>query len=75
MKYMLLVYLDEHALSETEREQCYGESAQLAQDLDSSGHYLAASPLHPTAMATSVRMRSGKRLEEPYQPHPILGHS
>jgi len=62
MKYMLLVYLDEHAMSETEREQCYGESAQLAQDLNASGQYLGASPLHPTPMATSIRMREGKRL-------------
>jgi len=59
---MLLIYLDEHALGEAEREQCYAESAQLAQDLNSSGQYLAASPLHPTSMATSIRMRNGKRL-------------
>lgn len=62
MKYMLLVYLDEKALSETEREHCYVESAQLAQDLNSSGHYVAAGPLHPTSTATSVRVREGKRL-------------
>jgi len=62
MKYMLLVYLDELGLSETEREQCYVESAQLAQDLNSSGQYLSAGPLHPTSTATSVRVRHGKRL-------------
>jgi hypothetical protein len=62
MKYMLLVYLDEHALNEAEREKCYVESAQLAQDLNSSGHYLDASPLHPTSTATSVRVRDGKPL-------------
>ena len=62
MKYMLLVYLDEKALSEGEREHCYVESAQLAQDLSSSGKYLSAGPLHPVAMATSVRVRNGKRL-------------
>src|SRR5204863_398887 len=62
MKYMLLVYLDEHALSEAERQHCYVESAQLAQDLNSSGHFLAAGPLHPTSTATSVRVREGKRL-------------
>ncbi|HSB10601.1 MAG TPA: YciI family protein [Blastocatellia bacterium] len=61
MKYMLLVYLDEQALSETEREHCYVESAQLARDLNASGHYLAAGPLHPTATATSVRVREGRR--------------
>jgi len=62
MKYMMLVYLDEQALSETDREHCYVESAQLAQDLNSSGNYLDASPLHPVATATSVRIREGKRL-------------
>ena len=62
MKYMLLVYLDEQALSETEREHCYVESAQLTQQLNSSGRYLDASPLHPISTATSVRVRDGKRL-------------
>jgi hypothetical protein len=61
MQYMLLIYFDEHALSETERQACYAESAQLAHELKASGQYLAASPLHPTAMATTVRMRDGKR--------------
>src|ERR671925_2031004 len=61
MKYMLLIYFDEQALSETEREACYVESAQLAHEIKSSGQYLAASPLHPTSMATSVRVRDGKR--------------
>jgi len=62
MKYMLLVYLNEQAMTEEEREQCYVESAQLAQDLSSKGHYLDASPLHSVATATSVRVRDGKRL-------------
>ncbi|HLN99993.1 MAG TPA: YciI family protein [Pyrinomonadaceae bacterium] len=62
MKYMLLVYLNEQALSDAEREHCYVESAQLAQDLNSSGRYLDASPLHPVATATSVRVRDGKRI-------------
>src|SRR2546428_12704101 len=62
MKYMLLIYLDEQALSETERQECYAESTQLAPQLHSSGQYLAANPLHPTSMATSVRVRNGKRL-------------
>lgn len=62
MKYMLLIYLDEEALSETERKDCYVESTQLAHALHSNGQYVAANPLHPTSMATSVRMRGGKRL-------------
>jgi hypothetical protein len=62
MKYMMLVYLAEDALTDAEREHCYVESAQLTQDLHSSGHYRDASPLHPVSTATSVRVRDGKRL-------------
>ncbi|MGH7826911.1 MAG: YciI family protein [Candidatus Binatia bacterium] len=62
MKYMLLIYFDEQALSETERQECYVESTQLAQQIHSSGQYLAANPLHPISMATSVQVRNGKRL-------------
>jgi len=62
MKYMLLVYIDEQVLSEEERKQCYVESAQLTQDLNSRGQYLGAGPLHPVSTATSVRLRDGKRL-------------
>ncbi len=62
MRYMLLVYLDEKAMDETEREQCYVDSVQLTQDLNASGQYLDAAPLHPTSTATSVRVRDGRRL-------------
>ncbi len=62
MRYMLLVYLEEGALSEAEREKCYQESVALTRGLAASGHYLAASPLYPTATAASVRVRNGKRL-------------
>ena len=62
MKYMLLIYLDEQALSESEREQCYRDSTELAHDLEVAGQYLAASPLQPSTTATSVRVRGGKRL-------------
>src|SRR5437660_12788791 len=62
MKYMLLVYLDEQAMTDEEREHCYVESAQLTQDLSASGHYLGAGPLHPVATATSIRVRDGRRV-------------
>ena len=61
MKYMLLIYQDESALGNSEREACYGESLQLVQELNTNGKYLAAAPLHPTSTATSVRVREGKR--------------
>jgi hypothetical protein len=62
MKYMLLMYLDENGLSEDERTTCYRESARYAVELNKSGKYLAAGPLHPTSTATSVRMRNDKRI-------------
>ncbi len=61
MKYMLLVYLKENALNETEREHCYDESLQLVEAIKAKGQYLAAAPLHPTSTATSVRVREGKQ--------------
>jgi|SRR5215510_9571299 len=62
MKYMLLVYLDEHAMSPAEREDCYVKSAGLARDLHARGQYLDASPLQLTSTATSVRVRNDRRL-------------
>ena len=62
MRYMLLIYGDEHALNEAEREHCYVESTALAHDLASAGKFLGAAPLQPTATAASVRIRDGKRL-------------
>jgi hypothetical protein len=62
VKYMLLIYLNEQALSETEREQCYRDSTALAHEINATGRYLAAAPLHPTATATSLRVREGKSL-------------
>jgi len=62
MKYMLLIYADENAWTNEEREHCFVESTQLTHQLNSQGKYLGASPLHPVATATSVRVRDGKRL-------------
>ena len=62
MKYMMLIYMGEDAMSQEEREHCYMESAQLARELHASGKYLAANPLHPVSTATSVRVREGKPL-------------
>jgi hypothetical protein len=62
MKYLLLIYQDEKVLDDNTRQHCYEESLRLAHDLDSSGRYLAAAPLHPVSTATSVRVRDGKRL-------------
>jgi hypothetical protein len=61
MKYMLLIYQDEQASTESERELCFGESTELARQLKTNGQYVAASPLQSVATATSVRVREGKR--------------
>jgi len=62
MKYMLLIYMDEQAMTEAEREHCYHESTALAHQLKSNGQYLGASPLQSVSTATTVRVREGKRL-------------
>jgi hypothetical protein len=62
MKYLLLIYMEENAMSDTEREHCYVESAQLAQDLHTKGKFVASAPLHPIATATSIQVRDGKSL-------------
>src|SRR5436305_484149 len=62
MKYMLLIYHEEGAISDQERQHCYEESTQLCHELQSKGQFVSASPLHPTSMATSVRIRDDKRI-------------
>ncbi len=60
MKYMLMIYMEENAMSESERAACYVKSTDLAHQLKAEGKFIATSPLHP--VATSVRVRDGKRL-------------
>lgn len=62
MKYLLLVYSEEQAWTDEERESCYQESTAVAHQLKSQCHYLGCSPLQPVATATSVQVRNGKRL-------------
>jgi hypothetical protein len=62
MKYMLLIYSDENAWTNDERQSCFAESVQLCHDLSSAGKFISASPLQSVSVATTVRVRSGKRL-------------
>jgi len=65
MKYMLLIYEDEKGwakFSESERQQFFGEYMQFTKEVRDSGHYQAGAPLQPTSTATSVRVRSAKRV-------------
>lgn len=65
MKYMLLCYDDEQAwenAGQAALKQAMDEAVQLTHELDAKGQYLLAAPLHPSATATSVRVRDGKRI-------------
>ncbi len=62
MKYMLLIYGEESAWTESERAECMEESTRLCHELQAKGQYVGASPLHSVTTATSVRIREGKRL-------------
>ena len=62
MKYMLLIYSSEQLWTDDERTACLVESTALCHELHAKGQFRSASPLHPVAMATSVRIREGQRL-------------
>jgi hypothetical protein len=62
MKYMLMVYMNEQAMNDAERQHCYEESTRLTHELHAKGQFVSASPLHPVSTATSVRIRDGKPL-------------
>ncbi len=62
---MLLIYDDQRVwekLSQGEQRQIFGEHGQCTQEIKEGGQYVGGAQLHPTSAATSVRMRSGKRL-------------
>ena len=62
MKYMMLIYMAEDAMTDEERQVCYQESTQLCHELKGTGQFVAANPLHPAATATKVQVRNGKPL-------------
>jgi hypothetical protein len=65
MKYMLLCYDDAQFWEQAGKathEAAMQEAVGLTHELNAKGQYLTASPLHPVATATSVRVRDGKRL-------------
>jgi hypothetical protein len=65
MKYMLLIYDNEQAsgkLNEAERREIYAEYMQFSESIKASRNYLAGAQLHPTATASSVRVRDGKEM-------------
>jgi hypothetical protein len=62
MKYMLLIYSAEGVWTEETRAQCMADSTKLCHELAAREQFLGASPLHPVATATCVRVRNGNRL-------------
>ena len=63
-KFMLLCYDDEAAWSAAGPEAhmtAMQQAVKLTHRLDKQGQFLSASPLHPIATATSVRVRNGHR--------------
>ena len=65
MKFMLLIYHDEalwNALTESEKQQVYGEYRDLIQEIEPKGTYLAGDELQPVSTARTVRVREGKAM-------------
>jgi hypothetical protein len=59
---MLLIYGNEQAWTEAERQACFQESTELAHQINRSSQFLACSPLQSISTATSVRVRDGKAI-------------
>jgi hypothetical protein len=65
MKYLLLCYDDEQAWEKAGKaamQQAMEEAVRLAHQINASGQYLTAAPLHPVSTATCVRIREGKKI-------------
>jgi hypothetical protein len=65
MQYLLLIYHNEAEwakLTPAQAEPVYMQYRALREDLQKKGQYLGGSQLRPTATATTVRVRNGKRI-------------
>ena len=65
MKYLLLIYDEEknfEKMTEAEIGKLVSEYGQFTQGIQASGHYKTSARLQPSAAATSVRIRDGKRV-------------
>ena len=62
-QYMILIYESEQhwaAMSEEESRRAFGEYIAYSEAMAAAGVARAGAPLHPTATATTVRLRDGK---------------
>jgi hypothetical protein len=77
--FLLLAYDDESAWQAAGPVALHAartEAAALCRELDEAGQFLSASPLHPSATATCVKVRDGQRTitDGPFiETHEILG--
>ncbi len=62
MRYMLLIYSPEDSWTPEQWKECVETSSGICQELAEKGQLIAASPLHPVATATTVRVRDGKTI-------------
>src|ERR1700730_10062944 len=65
MKYLLLIYDEEknfEKMTEAEIGKLVSEYGQFTQGIQASGHYKTSARLQPSAAASSVRIRDGKRV-------------
>src|SRR5262245_53325666 len=65
MQYVLLIYIDDErwgALPKPEQDRIRHESGTWAAEVDKSGHGRGHYGLHPTATATTLREKNGKRV-------------
>jgi hypothetical protein len=64
MQYLLLIYDAEkiwETYTEPQKQQIYKGYGDLIQDLQKNSNYLGGNELQPTAMATTIRVRNGKK--------------
>jgi hypothetical protein len=65
VKYMLLIYNEEHpweSKTEDERQEIYAEYRTLIGTLAQDGKYVGGAQLQPVTTATTVRVQNGKAL-------------
>jgi hypothetical protein len=63
VQYMLMCCIDEYAwgkLPDSQKDKLMREHGALIQDLVKSGQFRGGGQLHPTAAATTVRVKNGK---------------
>jgi hypothetical protein len=65
MQYLMLIYHSEAGFektSESDRAAIYQEYGQLREELSAKGKFVGGHQLLPTTMATTIRVREGKRV-------------